>query len=137
MEIYDATIDGVREIAAALGIYLEEKKPREEGDVRVNLKPVAGSNTWRAVNVGAGRFKHNLCQHAQYAFIARVLARFPDAVIKTYFNTWTYALFQAGARVWAEEKIRQSAALEACNCTNEMIAETMLSPDEIREAVLA
>jgi hypothetical protein len=131
MKIEGAERDAVFEIAGAMGIHLVEQKAKNEGELKVLVRPRAGSNTLRCISK-AGAAKNSLCLHGWYAFMARVFARFPDAVLRTYENVWDYPLFQGGARGWTENQMRERERYDTCMCTPEEVAEAMLSPDELR-----
>lgn len=136
MIIENANIEGIRAIAEELGINLIEQKAKHEREVKVLMRPVVGSQHYRALSVN-GRVKQSLCQHGQYAFMSRVLARFPDALLSTWVNNWDYIIFQNSARQWTQHQIAERANYDTCDCTPELIASAMLSPDEVRGLVSA
>jgi hypothetical protein len=130
MTITNVDMKGIRRIARKLGIMLIEQK-NERLKVKIRIWPKVGKQIYRAIGK-AGKPRLSLCWHMQYAFMSEVFAAYPDASIKTWVAVWNYVLFQSGAKVWTFNEISDRAKSETCDCTPEMIEETMRDPDTLR-----
>lgn len=135
MIIENVPEDELHAIARELGIKLTKRKEKEHrpGEVRVFMRPVVGSHTFRQLST-AGAVKNSLCLHGQFAFMSRVFWRFPDAVLKTFVNTWTLQIFEGGARPWTLHELKERKG-DTCDCTPEQIEEALRTPAELNETV--
>lgn len=136
MIIENANIEVLREIAQSLGINLIEQEAKHEDEVKILMRPAIGSNHLRALSVN-GRVKHSLCQHGMYAFMSRVFAHFPDAIMRTWVNTWDYIIFQHSAKQWTEAQIAERKNYDTCDCTPELIEDCLMTPEDLRASVSA
>lgn len=130
VKVTGASIEGLREIATGLGVHLVEQDLKRGDEVKVLVRPAAGSRQYRALST-AGAVKNSLCWHGQHYFMAQVFARFPNAEIHTWYNKWNFALFDAGAVAWTRQQIHDKAQTDTCDCTPEMAEEALRSPREI------
>lgn len=128
MTIEGVPISAIRVIAKAMAITLQEQE-LNMGRVKARIWPTVGSNVYRTISKN-GRVKMSLCFHAQYMFMAHIFAKYPQAIIKTWYMTWNYALFQAGAQAWTANEIGNRVH-EDCDCDPSMIDKALQSPDEI------
>lgn len=131
MIIEGAEMEGLREVAELLGIDLIEQQAKNEGEIKVLVRPLQGSNRWRAM-MHTGRVKHSLCMHGWYAFMARVFARYPEATLDTWVNHWDYTIFQGSALQWTRNQIAAREKYDTCDCDPRMIEQALRTPDELR-----
>jgi hypothetical protein len=122
-------------IAEALGVKLTERKEKPGAPVRVFMRPVVGSRTFRAMSTG-GAVKNSLCLHGQFAFMSRVFAAFPDAVLRTYLNLWNLHVFEGGALPWTLNELKERSG-DTCDCTPEQIEDALRKPSELNAAAAA
>lgn len=132
MKITGVPLGAIHDIAKALGVRAIEQKSKDS--VKILMRPVVGSRTFRAMSV-TGRPKASLCLHGQYAFMAHIFARYNDAVLVTWVNTWKLALFEHGAKAWTLNELKERASYDTCDCSPELVEVALMSPAEINAKV--
>jgi hypothetical protein len=132
VKIEGARIEQVEALAAELGVHVIRRKSKHDDEVNVWIRPKQGTRHLRLFSK-AGAVKNSLCLHGQYAFMSRLLARFPYAKLRTWVNLWDFQLFSDAARNWTSNQLREREQYDFCECTPDEVADLLRSPKEIME----
>lgn len=141
MRIDNAPREGINRIAEELALVILNGNGGKDTDSdKILLRPNKESDHLRALKpapeggIQKKSRKYGVCLHGYYAFMARVFAAYPEAVIKTFIAPWTYRSFQAAALEWTHKEAEDRVRFETCECSSELVADLLRTPDELAQA---